>query len=207
MTAPSSLHFAPFRALLRVCLALAGCTLALSARATTVVPPDFPTLVNGSDYIVRVVVTDVAAEKRAGVRGTKIYTQVEFETLEVIAGSPPPRVVLDFLGGRVGDEQLSVGGMPRFRVGDEDILFVSGNGRTICPLYAMNHGRFPVAKDANSGRRYVVRADGMPLQSVADSATPLAEDGARPRAASAAGLAPEEFVRQIRATRQSQARP
>lgn len=175
-----------------------------SARATTVVPPAFDALVNGSDYIVRAVVKSVAAEKRAGARGVKIVTRVELEVLEVVAGNPPENVTLELLGGTVGKETLSVRGMPQFHVGDEDILFVSGNGRTICPLYGMMHGRYAIERDAASGRRYVVRSDGMPLRDTAQISTPLAEhdapDAARGRAMAVTALGPTEFIRQIKST-------
>ena len=175
-----------------------------SARATTVVPPAFDALVNESDYIVRAVVKNVSAEKRASARGVKIVTRVELDLLEVVAGSPPANVTLELLGGTVGEETLNVRGMPQFQVGDEDILFVRGNGRTICPLYGMMHGRYAIERDAASGRRYVVRSDGMPLHDTAQISTPLAEhdhDGPetmRQRSAASAALGPTDFIRHIK---------
>ena len=32
------------------------------------------------------------------------------------------------MGGRVGDEEMTIQGMPKFDIGHEDILFVRGNG-------------------------------------------------------------------------------
>ena len=172
-------------------------------RATTVVPPEFQTLVNDSDYIVHAVTKSVSAEKRTSPGGVTIVTHVELELIEVVAGTPPAKIVLELLGGRVGDETLSVEGMPRFHVGDEDILFVSGNGRTICPLYGMMHGRYSVQKDPATARRYVARSDGEPLRTTAQIASPIAEKGTaeptRRAAAVAAALEPAEFIRQIRA--------
>ena len=176
----------------------------VAARGTTVVPPAFDALVNESDYIVRAVVKHVSAEKRPGARGVKIVTRVELDVLEVVAGNPPENVTLELLGGTVGDETLSVRGMPQFREGDEDILFVSGNGRTICPLYGMMHGRYAIERDAASGRKYVVRSDGMPLRDTAQISTPLAEhhddapETMRQRSAAAAALGPTDFIRQIK---------
>ena len=101
-----------------------GCMLSL--KATTVVPPEFPTLVNESDYIVHAVTKSVNAEKRIGPNGIKIFTRVELEVIEVVAGTPPAKIVLELLGGRVGDEVMKIEGMPRFHVGDEDIRFLDG---------------------------------------------------------------------------------
>jgi hypothetical protein len=177
--------------------------------ATTVVPPEFGAAVNGSDFIVRAVVKSVKSEKRDRGAGAKIYTRVELDIVEVVAGRPPPKpIVLELLGGRVGDETLTVGGMPIFRIGDEDILFVRGNGRSICPLYGMMYGRYPVVRTAD-GRPAVLRSDGTALRRGAEMATPLAEASAT--AAADGGLAtgpmtPEEFIREIRAAVRPDAR-
>ncbi len=171
--------------------------------ATTVVPPEFSTLVNGSDYIVRGVTKSVTAEKRAGAHGVKIVTRVEIEVTEVIAGTPPTPLVLELLGGRVGDEALKVEGMPQFAVGDDDILFVSGNGRIICPLYGMMHGRYPVVKDAATGRELVTRFDGEILHDSREATGSPADIKAlqsNSRAsASAEALSPAGFVAGIKA--------
>jgi hypothetical protein len=182
-----------------------GLGAALAARATTVVPPEFSTLVNGSDSIVRARVKTVTAEPRARTdgNGTKIVTRVEFEVLEVVAGTPPTPCILEFLGGRVGTAELVVHGMPRFHVGDEDVLFVSGNGRTICPLYAMMYGRYPILTDAATGQKYVARADNLPLRNTAEIGRALQEttDTARPAGTASAGggLSPAAFAQSIRA--------
>ena len=181
-----------------------GLALAAPAgRATTVEPPEFSQLVNGSDCIVRAVVKNVTSVKKARARGVKIFTEVELEVVEVIAGQPPAKLTLEMLGGRVGQEELTVEGAPQFHVGDEDILFVSGNGRNLSPLYAMMHGRYPILKDAATGRAYVARANRAPLHSTAEVSRPMAEGAApgvqRGQLAVSGALTPEEFIRQIRA--------
>jgi hypothetical protein len=188
--------------IIAVAALLFGC--AALSRATTVVPPAFPALVNESDFIIRAVTRSVSAEKRPAGEGTKIVTKVEFEVLEVIGGNAPARITLEFLGGRVGDEFLKVDGMPQFKVGDEDVLFVRGNGHSICPLYGMMHGRYPVRTDAATGQKIVVRADGAPLQNVADVAAPLAHGAAA--ALAHAGLSPASFAQQIKASVRPDAR-
>jgi hypothetical protein len=177
-------------------------TAAVLVQGTTVLPPEFPELVNGSDYIVHAVVKSVSTEKRNREKGARIVTLVELEVIEVVAGTPPERVTLELLGGKVGDEELRVVGMPQFRVGDEDILFVSGNGRTVCPLYAMMHGRYRVNQDATNGRRYVTRADGRALTETSEVALPMISGGAgeivRRAAPFSAAMEPEDFIRQVR---------
>ncbi len=185
-------------------LALAVLTIATSW-ATTVVPPEFPTLVNESDCIVHAVTRQVTTEKRPSARGVKIVTLVQFEVVETIAGSAPAQLTLEFLGGRVGDEVLTVQGMPVFKAGDEDILFVRDNGKSICPLYAMMHGRYAVNSDSGTGRKFITRTDGAGLLSVAQIATPLAERSAS-GATAANALTPDTFIQQIKAAVRPDAR-
>ena len=183
---------------------LLGLALAAPAsRATTVIPPEFTQLVNGSDCIVRAVVKSVSSVKKARARGVKIFTEVELEVVEVIAGNPPAKFTLEMLGGRVGQEELTVQGAPRFQVGDEDILFVSGNGRNVSPLSGMMHGRYPILKDATTGRSYVARSNNVPLHDPSEVSLPMTEgataDLPRRALATAGALTPEDFIRQIRA--------
>lgn len=188
-----------------VCFALV--VLAAIGRGTTVVPPEFPQLVSGSDCIVRAVVKSVSSVKksRAPGRSAKIFTEVELQVTEVIAGNPPANLTLEMLGGRVGNQELTVEGAPQFHVGDEDILFVSGNGQNLSPLRGMMYGRYPILKDAATGRAYVARADREPLRSTAEVSVPLGERASpaeqpSAQAGTAAVLSPEEFIRLIKAS-------
>ena len=134
-------------------------------------------------------------------RGSKIYTLVTLDPIETVAGQPPAEIVLQLLGGRAGGKEMHVLGMPGFSVGDEDILFVAKNGRALCPLFGMMHGRFPIV--TVGGERVVARSDRTPLRSTAEIATPLHEEPHRAesrRAVDGAGaLRPAEFIGQIRA--------
>lgn len=175
--------------------------MAPKSRATTVVPPEFPQLVSGSDCIVRAVVKNVTSVKKSRGHGVKIFTEVELTVTEVIAGNPPANLTLELLGGKVGEQELMVEGMPQFHAGDEDILFVSGNGKNISPLYGMMHGRYRVLKDT-AGRSYVARSDGEPLRTTAQISTPMGESTGDTRSAQAtvAALTPEDFIAQIKAS-------
>ena len=188
------------------CVVLGLALLAGSrAMATTVIPPDFDQLVNESDYIIRASVKSVDSEFRTNSSGKTIFTKVALNVLEVIAGNPPSEVVLEVLGGKVGNEQMVLEGAPRFKVGDEDILFVRDNGRVIVPLVAMMHGRYPVLRDSNSGKRYMARENKTPLSDTAEIAQPMSKEsgaaaGAPETAKTASSaLTPEEFVQRIKA--------
>lgn len=174
--------------------------LATGGRATTVNPPEFPDLVNQSDFIVRAVVKSVISEyARPGSR--KIITKVELEVREVIAGTPTQPLVLRVLGGKVGQEEMIIEGAPWFKVGDEGVYFVQGNGRQIYPLVAMMHGVYPVKRGAD-GREFITRSNRVPLQDTAEVALPMTDGGAaelqRRMSRPDQALTPAEFARQIR---------
>ena len=189
---------------------------AIAAPATTVVPPTFAQLVNESDYIVRAVVKSVTSEWRENNGHRHIYTFVELDVREVIAGSPPQPLVLQMLGGKVGDEALTVSGAPKFNIGDEDVLFIQGNGQNISPLFAIMHGRYPVMREKENGREYITRSNKVPLQDTAEVALPMTEGSAAAmqlRMKNAAqALTPAQFTQRVKAAvdssyrRQSQPR-
>lgn len=142
-------------------LALLACVPAI--RATSVVQPTFDQMVGSSDYIVRVSVKSVTSDwredtSRPGQR--YIGSSIALDVKEVIKGTPPSPLVLDVVGGKVGKDELLVSGTPKLTVGQECILFVRGNGRTFFPVVGLNHGYFPVRRDARTGEAQVLHADG-----------------------------------------------
>lgn len=163
----------PFRRLALCAMLLAA---AAAARATTVIPPEFPELVQQSDYVVRGKVKSLANEIRLRDGREVPFTLAEIEVTDVIAGTPPAKVVLTMLGGKTSDgSELVVEGVPRFVVGDESIFFVKNNGTSFYPLYGVMHGLYPVKRDKATGREYVARANGLPLAATAEVGLPLAE--------------------------------
>jgi hypothetical protein len=178
--------------------ALAFLLAALPGWATTVIQPTFREMVASADYIVRVEVTSVISAWRPnpskpGERyiGSKIALAVR----EVIKGTPPQPLVLDVVGGRVGDDELVVDGAPKLLAGDECFLFVRGNGRTFFPVVGLKHGYFPIYRDAVTKRASVLRSNGRPLRSEQEL-----EPGARSvSSAQTPALTPEAFRERIRA--------
>lgn len=189
---------------------LAGLSGPLAASATTVVPPDFDQLVQSSDYVIRGRVKSLRNEIRVRDGRELPFTQAEIEVKEVIAGTPPPSVVLTMLGGRTSDGgQLTIEGVPQFTVGDEDILFVQGNGTNFYPLTAVMHGRYPVKFDKKLGREYIARANGKPLLATAEVSLPLADSKLiremRRQLRADDALTPKEFTQSIRESRAARA--
>jgi hypothetical protein len=168
--------------------------------ATTVIPPSFDQLVNSADYVVRATVTSVTSEwrdnpDRPGSR--YIGSLVELEVHEVVKGAPPARLVLDLVGGKVGDEELVIEGTPRLLVGQESFLFIRGNGRQVVPLVGLSHGHYPVRRDKQAGTDQVLHSSGRLLYSEQE----IGRGGPAPaRDAAARPLSAAEFSRRIRGT-------
>lgn len=175
-------------------------------RATSVLPPTFDELVNGADYVVRAKVKSVTAEIVTRDGRERIYSKVELEVTEVIAGTPPSPLVLTVLGGRVGDKAMAIEGAPEFVVGAEDILFIRDNGKAAYPLYAIMHGQYPLLKEEKGARRtYVNRSNLVPLLSTDEVAQPMAEGTTAERLRRlrdpSLALSPEEFIKAIKHAR------
>lgn len=179
-----------------------GLLLALLPRpisATTVDAPDIDSLIGQSDYVVRAVVRSATAAWREHAGRRYIGTRVELEIREVIKGAPPSPLVLDLIGGRVGEDELIVEGLPLFHVGDENVLFIHGEQRKMFPLVALMHGVYPVFRDAKSGQDYAMRSNGRLLYSAEDVSSPMTGPGSvKSRNPSARPLTAAAFIRQIR---------
>jgi hypothetical protein len=172
---------------------------AVPLHGTTVVPPAFDQLVGQSDYIVRAVVKSITPEMQYAGANRRIITKVELEVLEVLAGNPPSPLVLIMPGGKIGDEEMLVDGVPKYTVGEENIFFVKGNGRQFCPLVAMMHGSYAVKRDASTGSRYMTRSNGEPLYAEGDVAKPMTSiPAARAQHPKDQPLSPESFAGRIR---------
>jgi hypothetical protein len=169
------------------------------ARATSVIPPTFPELVAEADSIYRARVDAIEARRVAAPDGDQVIkTFVTFAVERVLKGAEKTEVVLEFLGGTVGDETLTVTGMPKFNLGDREIVFVQKNGLQFCPLVGVMHGRYRVLRDEQTKRDFVARDNRAPLADVADVELPMQDVPAPLReAAKARALAPADFEANI----------
>lgn len=94
------------------------------------------------------------------------HTFVTYRVERVLFGQDvAEEVTLRFFGGYDADSQtfLAASVSPRFDVGDEDVLFVAGNGTLACPLVGNAHGRFRIIAGqvyTESGNTVSLEADG-----------------------------------------------
>jgi hypothetical protein len=151
--------------------------VAAFARATTVEPPTFTELVAEAESIYRGEVKTVQSRRVTTPTGDSVIkTFVTFAVERTLKGTAQSEVVLEFLGGTVGDDRLEVGGMPKFNVGQREIVFVQKNGTQFCPLVRVMHGRYRVEREAATGREYVARDNRVPLTDVSEVNLPLGEN-------------------------------
>lgn len=168
----------------RILLPLAAALLCHAASAIIVKVPSFTELVAEAEFIAKTEVTDVHCQWQDSPDGKVIVTVVTFKVEEVVKGSTPATFEFTQLGGQVGEDGMHIAGLPQWRVGERDYLFVAGNGKVVCPLVGITHGRYWIVKEG--GIEYVAKADGAALADVAGVSAPVAE--ARPDSAGARGL-------------------
>jgi hypothetical protein len=135
--------------------------------ATTVIPPTFEQLVGQAELIFQGTVTDARSvwEGEGGQR--HIETYVTFQIEDSLKGNAGSSYTIRMLGGKVGDEGLVVEGAPKFEVGDREILFVEHNYDQFVPLVGIDHGRFHVQRDEETGRDIVMNDHGEAVKDVA----------------------------------------
>jgi len=146
--------------------ALAALSLSSGARATTVVAPPFETLVAQADAIVESEVVDTRARIVPQRDGAPIVTDVYFRIEKVLKGAPASTMILQFLGGQVGDVGFRVDGVPSFSTGDRDVLFAITAAPLVSPIVGMMHGRVRITADAATRQDIVRVFDGTPLRDV-----------------------------------------
>lgn len=128
------------------------------------------TLVEEADAIIHGRIIDVqyrmSTPSAAGVPPVP-HSFAVYEIQHVLKGRVKgPRFVLRTLGGADGTGNiLRPWGIPAYKVGDEDILFVQGNTKLACPLVGCAQGRLRVHKE----RVYSER--GLPLISMSGRTT------------------------------------
>ena len=153
----------------RLSLLTMVCTLAAAgvARSTTVIPPSFDALVAEANTIFVGEVMNVRADWESTPTGRAIITLVTFRVENVWKGNLGAVTQLEFLGGEIGEIGMKVEGMPVFRLGQRDVLFVGNQVRAISPLVGVMHGRMRVERDTVSGIDRVRTFDGRALGSIA----------------------------------------
>lgn len=165
----------------------------------SVIPPTFSELVAGAAQVVRVKVSKVSSRWDAAPHGPVIRTYVECETLRTLKGPPLATITLRFLGGKVGEESMTVADMPTLEEGRSYILFVAENGQAMCPLVGVMHGTYPLILDETTQVQHVARSNFQRLRAVDDVQVPIVTLANHPalRAYTGPGMTCDEFEQAI----------
>ena len=148
--------------------ALLTLLVAESVSPATVAAPTFDELISRAESVFVGEVVDVRSAWLNSRSGRAIVTDVTFSIERTLKGPSSVRRTLEFLGGTVGDHTLRVTGIPEFKVGDRDVLFVSDSGRPMSPLVGVMFGRFRIFQDPRTGGAAVRTFDGRPLATLAE---------------------------------------
>jgi hypothetical protein len=139
-------------------LMLSGLFMTVQAFATTLVYKNFDDLVKEADGIVMGRVAGIESKYNPE---REIYTFVTFDQLEVLGGSYAGQTLtLRFKGGQVDNNISQIVGSPEFRLNEQVVLFVEGNGQHMVPLVGWTQGMFRVSKDAATGRQVILDHEG-----------------------------------------------
>ena len=124
---------------------------------------DFPALVARAEQIVVGTVTDI--HEAIDAHGAPA-TYVTLSDLTVLKGTVGDTLTLRFYGGRAGNVVVGIPDMPTFAVGERPLLFIAGNGSSVCPLVGVWQGQFRVRLDAQSGAEIVEDHAGVPVTGI-----------------------------------------
>ncbi len=139
------------RAAKRLPAALLLGLLAAGSSATTLVRMSLADLARAAQTIVRARCLGSESRWESG----EIWTFTRFEPLETLKGAAPGPFVVRLIGGRIGNLASEVDGVPRFRPGEEAILFLEPTRTGDLSVTAWSEGSFRVQRDPRSGRAFV----------------------------------------------------
>lgn len=138
-------------------LTVAVSPFATIARATVMVEVPFDRLAAEADVIVHGRVLRTGARLVIEQGSATPHTVTELEVYEPIKGNVGVRLTIDELGGTVQDRGMWIDGTPRYRAGEECVVFLralpGGQFRT----YAMAQGHFTVRPTVPGATPVVVR--------------------------------------------------
>lgn len=130
-----------------VCLLIAICGPG-AARATTIERMSLEKMSRMAKVIVRARCLGNSTNQDAG----EIWTFTNFAVEEVWRGAAPAQITVRLLGGRTGNLTSSVSGVPRFRAGEEVLLFLEPAAHGDFSVVSWEQGTFRVRRDPATGR-------------------------------------------------------
>jgi hypothetical protein len=145
-----------FKIVSRRSVVFAFCSFLLlcnAAAPTTLAHMSIAKLTQSSRLIIRARSVENSSAWDAG----EIWTFSTFEPSETWKGSSRQRVSVRLLGGRVGNLTSNVSGVPRFRAGEEVVLFLAPTARGDFSVVSWVQGTFRIHRDPRSGAETVTQ--------------------------------------------------
>lgn len=103
------------------------------ASGAQVFPMSFSEMVTAADVIVRAEVVTRHSAWTTTRDGRVIVTQVTFRVEDTLKGDARLQLLLEFLGGTVGDETMRFSEVPTFEVGERAVLFAHTRDLMVSP--------------------------------------------------------------------------
>lgn len=133
--------------------------LATPTGATTVVEMSFDDVCLRAERILCGTVESITS--RLNPDNGSMHTYTRFVDVRwVTDGEAAADFTVRTLGGVVGAVSLRVSGMPTFEIGRRYVIFVRGNGQSVCPLVGWHQGCFRIENDYPGAVPTVMRLDG-----------------------------------------------
>jgi hypothetical protein len=123
---------------------LATCALASAASATTLARMDLSELAQSAQIVIRA----RCEGSQSLLAGGSIWTLYDFILLETLKGAPPQLLRIRLPGGRVGHLETKIDGVPKFRAGEEVVLFVEPTTDGNFSITSWAQGTFRVRNSA-----------------------------------------------------------
>jgi hypothetical protein len=124
-----------------------------SAIGSTIERMSIARMAQTAALIVRARCVGNAARWEAG----EIWTITELETEDVWKGAASSRLAIRLLGGSVGNITSTVSGVPRFRAGEDLVLFLEPTKLGDFSIESWEQGTFRIRRDARSGEALVTQ--------------------------------------------------
>ena len=140
-------NFARWRVAMAAAILTMLAALAVTAAATTLARMSVAQMSRAAQVIVRAQCEANATGWDAG----EIWTFTTFEVEEVWRGEASAQISVRLLGGRAGNVTSSVAGIPRFRPGEEVVLFLERTERGDFSIVSWEQGTFRIRRDIGTG--------------------------------------------------------
>jgi hypothetical protein len=131
---------------------LATC-VAAPLEATTLARLSLDQLARAAETVARVRCTEAASYVQDGT----VWTRTQFTVIEPLKGVPPAQVTVRLPGGRAGGVLVVVEAAPRFRPGEESVLFLERTSTGEYSVTGWALGTFRVRRNARTGEETVTQ--------------------------------------------------